>query len=212
MRMLLERHAIVRFVKKMVATGLTVGTAGNLSVRGKDGVIAITPSGMEYDRITPRDVSLVDINGNLLFGSRKPSSELPMHIAIYQNRRDIHALVHTHSRYATAVSCLGKRLPPVHYAIGFAGSVVRCAPYATYGTATLAKKVVSFLKQDKAVLLQNHGVIACGATLEEAFLIAELIEFCAQVYILAKSVGTPRIIPVREMRRVREKLVQYGQK
>lgn len=210
--MLRERQAIVKYGKKMATAGLTVGTAGNLSVRGKDGVIAISPSGMEYDCLSPRDVSLVDINGNLLPGSRKPSSELPMHIAIYRNRDDLHALVHTHSRCATAVSCLGIDLPAVHYAIGFAGSAVRCVPYATYGTAELAQKVVSFLRQDKAVLLENHGVIVGGATLEEAFMLAELIEFCAELYVLARSIGTPHIIPAREMQRIRKKLSDYGQK
>ena len=206
------RKDIAQYGRKLHETGLIAGTGGNLSVRdSRSGRIAISPSGMEHDAIRAADVPVLAADGRLLCGTRRPSSELPMHLHVYRGRPDINALVHTHSRYATALSCLRKALPAVHYALGFAGPAVRCAPYATYGSRTLADHALRCMAGRKAVLLANHGVLAGGATLAEAFAVAQMVEFCAEVYCLAKAVGNPIPLPAREMRRVIEKLADYGQ-
>jgi len=211
MHLFRERRDLVAYGRKLLANGLTVGTGGNLSVRSQSDLVAISPSGIAYDAMQPRDITIVDLNGTKVEGNRKPSSELPMHLAVYQKRSDLRALVHTHSCYATALSCLRRDLPAIHYALGFAGPFVRCAPYATYGTSELAKKALDYMNGSKAVLLANHGVLAGGATLSEAFMIAQIVEFCAQLYCIARAVGKPQTLSQKEMERVIHKLAAYGQ-
>ncbi|MCX8044542.1 MAG: class II aldolase/adducin family protein [Desulfobacterota bacterium] len=206
-----ERQTIVAYGRRMLSVGLTVGTGGNLSIRCSDKLIAISPSGVPYETMRPSDVPVVDISGHAVLGKKKPSSELPMHLAVYQHRQDINALVHTHSRYATALSCARMDLPPIHYTIGFAGSSVRCAPYALYGTAELAEHAVTFMGNGKAVLLANHGVLAGGATLGEAFMIAQVVEYCAELFCLSRVIGTPHCLSAKEMQRVIRNLTEYGQ-
>jgi len=130
-----ERQEIVEYGKKLVTSGLTKGTGGNLSIfNRKEGLMAISPSGIDYFKITPKDVVVLDLDGNIIDGDKKPSSELEMHRIFYKNRDDIDAIIHTHSTYATILSCLNVPLPPVHYMVALAGLNVRCAKYATFGT------------------------------------------------------------------------------
>lgn len=211
MKMQYERKSIVAYGKKMVAAGLTRGTGGNLSVFNRhNGLVAISPSGLDYFKTKANDVTIVDTNGIIIDGKRKPSTELPMHLSVYSARQDIHAIVHTHSVYATTLSCMGKPLPPLHYTIGFAGTGVPCAPYATYGTAQLARKAVQYMKESRAVLLANHGLLTGGTSLKEAFYIAEMVEYCAELYCKSLSIGKPKILSRREMLCVCKKLTSYG--
>ena len=143
-------------------------------------------------------------------GSRKPSSELPFHLIFYQSREDISAVVHTHSVHATTLACLGLELPAVHYLIGFAGSSVRCAPYATFGTEALARSALDYMEGRKAVLLANHGLIAGGATIQEAFQIAESVEFCAEIYCRCRAMGQPLVLSSEEMAVIIDKFKTYG--
>ena len=206
-----QRRAVVEYGKRMLASGLTTGTGGNLSVRDpKTGLIALSPSGVEYPAMSPGDVVLVDTDGTVADGRRKPSSEAGFHLALYRKRSDIGAVVHTHSVYASTMACLHWEIPAVHYLIGFAGKKVPLAPYATFGTEALAHNVAEGIGDGNAVLLANHGLVAVGAGLAEAFSCAEEIELVARIYYQARCAGTPRLIDDPEMDRVIEKFKTYG--
>ncbi|WP_102346214.1 class II aldolase/adducin family protein [Bacillus sp. Marseille-P3661] len=173
---------IVHYAKLMDKSGLVVGTAGNISARIGDRMY-ITPSALPYDEMTEEDVLEVDLNtGNVISGHRKPSSETPMHSFIYKNNISIEAIVHTHSTYATMFACANIAIPPVHYTIADIGREVSVAPYATYGSEQLAINAVNTLGDSNGVLLANHGVVAVGSTLKDAYRRAEVIE---EVAILA---------------------------
>ena len=212
MILLKERKEIVEYGKKLVTSGLTKGTGGNLSIYNRqEGLMAISPSGIDYFEIRPEDVVVLDLDGNIVDGDKKPSSELDMHRIFYKNREDIDAIIHTHTIYATTLSCLNITLPPVHYMVALAGLDVKCAKYATFGTEELARKAFEAMKDRYAVLLANHGLLAGAKDLANAFNITEEIEYCAELYIKAKSVGEPVILPEEEMKLMLEKFKTYGQ-
>ncbi|HEY8362787.1 MAG TPA: L-fuculose-phosphate aldolase [Tissierellaceae bacterium] len=212
MILLNERQEIVEYGKKLVTSGLTKGTGGNLSIfNRKEGLMAISPSGIDYFKITPKDVVVLDLDGNIIDGDKKPSSELEMHRIFYKNRDDIDAIIHTHSTYATILSCLNVPLPPVHYMVALAGLNVRCAKYATFGTKELAENAFEAMKDRYAVLLANHGMLAGAKDLANAFNIIEEIEYCAELYIKSKAIGEPVILPEDEMKLMIEKFKTYGQ-
>jgi L-fuculose-phosphate aldolase len=213
MKLKREREEIVRYGNMMAAAGLTTGTGGNLSVFNPGrGLVAVSPSGIAYPKIRPEDVVLMDLSGTVVEGGRRPSSEFRFHLALYGNRSEIRAVVHTHSVYATTLACLHWEIPPVHYLVGFAGKKVPLAPYATFGSPELADGILESMDGGNAVLLANHGMVAVGASLPSAFATAEEIEFVARVYYLARSAGTPHLIDGKEMDRVIEKFGTYGQK
>ncbi len=204
MRLEALRAAIVDAGRELERARLVEGTSGNLSARDPaGGTIAITPGSVEYRRIHPADVLLVDVDGNLEEGLHEPSSELSMHLAVYRRRPDVGAVVHTHSRWATTWAVLGREIPAVHYVIASIGYSVGVAPYATFGTEELARKVVSTLAADNAVLLASHGVLAVGADLRAAFENAVRVEFLAEVYWKASRIGAPVVLPPEEIDRVR---------
>ncbi len=206
-----QRRAVVEYGEKMLATGLTTGTGGNLSVRDPaTGLIALSPSGVEYPAMSPADVVVVDPGGAVVEGDRKPSSEAGFHLALYEKRADIGAVVHTHSVYATTLACLHWEIPAVHYLIGFAGKKVPLAPYATFGSEALAKHVADGIGEGNAVLLANHGLVAVGADLAAAFTCAEEIELVARIYYQTRCAGAPQLIDDAEMDRVIEKFKTYG--
>lgn len=207
-----ERQAIVDGGNAMVRAGLTAGTGGNLSlICRRQGLIAISPSGVAYADMHPRDVALVDLKGHRVAGAFQPSSEFGFHLLLYRRRPAVGAVVHTHSVYATTLACLGWELPAVHYLVGFAGRKVAVAPYATFGTDALAASVADTLgSDDNAVLLANHGLVAVGEGLNAALNTAEEVEFVARVYYQAKCVGQPVLLPDREMDVVIRKFKTYG--
>ncbi len=213
MRMLKERKLVVEFGRKMVTNGLTTGSGGNLSlVNRAQGLVAITPSGVDYFEMTPGQVVLVDLKGRQVEGPGRPSSELGFHLALYAQRPEAGAVVHTHSPYATTLACLGWELPPAHYLVGFAGPKVPLAPYHTYGTPELAQAVAQTMRGYNAALLANHGLVAVGNTLPRAFAVAEEVEFAARVYYQAKAVGRPKILSPQQMEEVLAKFADYGRK
>jgi L-fuculose-phosphate aldolase len=208
-----EREEIVRFGKKLLTARLTCGTGGNLSIFNRsDGLIAISPSGIEYDEMEPADVPVVDIGGATVEGCREPSSELGFHLSLYTKRPDIQAVVHTHSVYATTMACLNWEIPAVHYLVAYSGQKVPLAPYATFGTLELAANVSEAIGNYNAVLLANHGLVTVGPNLETAFAVAEEIELVARIYYQAKCIGEPVILPEAEMSVVIDKFAVYGQK
>ncbi len=207
-----ERKLVVEYGKKLLTCGLTRGTGGNLSIFHREkGFIAISPSGLDYFETMPEDVVILDIDGNIVCGNRKPSSEYEMHRIFYQKREDVNAVVHTHSTYATVIACMNWSIPPIHYLIGFAGKNVRCAEYAPYGTHELAERAFEAMEGRNAVLLANHGLLAVGKDIGDAFNTAETVEFCAELYYKAKCIGEPTILDEKQMEVVLEKFKSYGQ-
>ena len=206
------RTNIVRHCRAMLQAGLTTGAGGNISARMPEhGHVCMSPTGIPYDNMRPADVPVVDMRGAAIDGDRKPSSELPMHLAVYAVRDDVNAIVHTHSPFAATFACLREPIPAVHYLVGFAGTHVPVAPYATYGTPELADGAVKTLGGEfQAVLLANHGLLAVGPSLERAYAIAEEIELVARICYQARAIGTPVILDDDEMHRVIEKFRGYG--
>ena len=212
MLMLQERQQIVDYGLKLIRSGLTTGSGGNLSILSLDAnLIAISPSGIDYHDVTIADVVVVDRAGNRVEGERKPSSELGFHLALYDAREDITAVVHTHSVYATTMACLHWEIPAVHYLVAFSGDKVPLAPYATFGSDALAENIVASIGDYNAVLLANHGLVAVGHDLAKAFNTAEEIELVARIYYQAKSLGEPVLVDDEEMKVVTEKFRSYGQ-
>ncbi|TYT74119.1 class II aldolase/adducin family protein [Desulfobotulus mexicanus] len=204
-----EADLLLHYGNKMHAAGLVTGSGGNLSVRVKDSVL-ITPSAMAYGDMEPEDMVLVDFSGKILRGRRAASSELGFHLALYEARKDISAVVHTHSPWATTLACLGWSLPAVHYLVGYGErNEVPVAPYAIFGSQELADHVVKGMGDGKALLLANHGLVSMGADLREAYEVAEEIEFVAGVYLRAKAVGEPVILDEKAMAPVLEKFRKY---
>jgi L-fuculose-phosphate aldolase len=208
-----ERQAIVRFGRKMIASRLTTGSGGNLSIYNRhENLLAISPSGIEYDELQSEDVLVLNPEGEIVEGGLKPSSELGFHLALYRQRADISAVVHTHSVYATTMACLNIEIPAVHYLVAFSGRKVPLAPYATFGSDELACRITDSIGDYNAVLLANHGLVTVGPKIETAFAAAEEIELVARIYYQARSIGNPVILPDEEMDHVIKKFKTYGQK
>lgn len=196
------RADLVAYSRRLVSDGLCIGTAGNISIRVGDRIF-ITPSSTPAELMAPEDIAETDLDGAVVDASSRPSTEVPFHIAIYQGT-GARAVVHTHSMYATALSTTHDELPAIHYMINAVGGPVRVAPYCTFGTEELAQRVLAGVKDRFAVLIQNHGTVAYGATLAEAYWRAQLLEWLAEMYWRALQTGTPRILSENELAEVRE--------
>lgn len=205
-----ERELVLKYCRKMLDQKLTTGTGGNISIYNRSAnLIAISPGSMDYYEIAPEDMMIVDPAGNVVEGYNKPSSEMSFHLALLNSRPDINAVMHTHSIYATAMACLRMEIPPLHYLVGLIGDKVPVAEYATFATTDLADNIVRDIKDYNACLLANHGAVAVGADIEKCFLIAEHVELAAQLFIAAKNVGNPVLLPADEMDKLQKKFRQY---
>lgn len=176
---------------EILATNLTVGTWGNISCRvpGED-CIAITPSGMNYNLLEPEDIVILDLDGYIITGTRKPSIEVPLHLAIYKAREDVQAIIHTHSPYATTMATARKDIPGVvEDLVQIVGGNVRVNKYALPGTEQLGINTVKALEGRNAVLLANHGMLGVGRDLEEALKVCQVVEKSAQITLLAQLMG-----------------------
>jgi L-fuculose-phosphate aldolase len=205
------RSELIATARAMHADGLAPGTSGNVSARTRAGLL-ITPSGVPYDALAPSDLCELDARGEVV-GPRRlpPSSEWRLHLGVYAARPEVAAIVHTHSRFATTLSTLRRDLPAVHYMIAVAGGpTVRCARYATYGTAALAEAAAEALVDRLACLLANHGLVALGASLPAALRVAREIEIVAEEYLRALQVGQPFVLPDEEIALVVAKFRDYG--
>ena len=214
MKMELERKQVVEYGKKLITSGLTTGTGGNISIyNAEEGLMAISPSGIDYFETKPEDVVLTDLAGKVIEGERKPSSELDMHRIYYQKRDDIQAVVHTHSTYSTILATLGWELPAANYYIAIAGgNNVRCAEYASFGTYELAEKSFIAMKDRYACFLANHGLLAGSHSIQQAFSIAEETERMAEIFYRVSCVGKPNLLSDEEVEFMLEKFQTYGQK
>jgi L-fuculose-phosphate aldolase len=204
------REQLVKTTQKLVALGLNKGTSGNCSVRNKAGFI-ITPSGVDAEEITPNNMVNMQLDGSVE-ANKKPSSEWFFHRDIYQQRPEINAVIHTHSMFATTIACLHKDIPSFHYMIAIAGGDhIRCAPYALFGTQALSDAAILALIDRKACLLANHGMIAIGASLEEALAITVEVEnLCEQYWRLLQVTPTPPLLTIDEMQAVFKQFEGYG--
>lgn len=208
-----ERELLTEYGRRMSRAGLSVGTSGNLSIYvPEEGLMAITPSGLDYEATTPADIVVMDLEAHVVEGERKPSSEWALHTKFYQRHPAARAVVHTHSMYCTTLACLGKPLEAVHYAIGAAGTArIPVAPYRLFGSPELAEAAVEACGDGKAVLLANHGLVAWEGSLPKAFSLARDLEFTAELQWRAMAVGTPNILTDGQMAEALERFKTYGQ-
>ncbi|MBL8581023.1 MAG: class II aldolase/adducin family protein [Rhizobiaceae bacterium] len=203
------RVAILSVVARLEEKGFNHGSSGNVSCRHGDGVL-ITPTGGNSGNTAPDEIVRITYDGTVI-GEGMPSSEWHMHTQILRAFPHVQAVVHTHADACVALSCLRKPIPAFHYMVaGFGGDDIRCARYATFGTADLAASAVEALDGRTACLLANHGMIAMGKTLEGAFNATIKLETLARQYILALQAGEPVLLPPEEMARVRGKYGSYG--
>lgn len=192
----------------MVADRLVVGTSGNISIR-RDDLVAVTPTGVEYSALVPESICVLDLTGRQVTGDLPPTSEVLLHLALYREA-GAGAVVHTHAPHATAVSTLVTEVPPVHYAVAMLGGTVRVAEYATFGTPELARNVLTALGAGTGCLLANHGAVTIGGTAAAAYDRAVQLEWLCQVWLAARSVGEPRLLPAAEIAKVTELVRGYG--
>jgi len=195
-----ERESVLKTSLKLVEKGLVTGKAGNVSRRLKpeDGtaLIAITPTSRYYDSVSVNDISIVDFSGGMVDGRFAPSSETPLHLAIYRVRKDVNAIIHNHSLYASTVAITGVEIPALlEEEVMVLGGSVKVARYAPSGTTELADNVVTALEDRHAVILANHGALAVGRTLRDAFDACELLEKAAAAFILATITGRINQLP-----------------
>ena len=212
MKNLEKRKEVITYSIKLNTTNLSPLRSGNISVRSIENSVEgflITPSGKKYDTLKEEDIVFVSNEGNH-DKNLKPSSEWRFHKDIYLKKSDAKAIVHAHSPHATAVSSHGKPIPPFHYMIALAGGDdIKCAEYATFGTEELSKNVIKALENRSACLMSNHGQVAFGKNLEDAFELAQEIENICHQYTIALKLGQPKILSFEEMKKVLDKAKNY---
>jgi len=200
---------LVYTAQKLATLGFNKGASGNCSIRDARGFV-ITPSGVDTEVMTADSMVVVKMNGDAE-ANKKPSSEWRFHRDIYQHHSEVNAIIHTHSMFATTIACLHQDVPPFHYMVAMAGGgSIRCAPYALFGTQALSDAAISALKDRKACLLANHGMIAMGGSLDEALAVAVEVEsLCEQYWRLLQITPTPPLLSDGEMQAVLEQFKGY---
>ena len=194
------RRQLVAVARRMNASGINQGTSGNLSARIPGGML-ITPSSLPYEQMEPTDLVALDLAGVPRdAGARRPSSEWRLHADILASRPELQAVLHCHSIHATALACHGRAIPPFHYMTAVAGGDdIRCAPYATFGTAELSALAVQALEGRLACLLAQHGQVTVGSSLDQALRIAIEVETLARMYLQALQLGEPPLLSPEQM-------------
>jgi L-fuculose-phosphate aldolase len=209
-----QREQLLYISQLLVSLGLNRGTSGNVSVRanneaGQRGFL-ITPSGLAADKMLPADMVWMDFSSQPT-GARQPSSEWRFHLDILKHKPEVNAVIHTHSMFASTLSTFRRDMPAFHYMIALAGGdSIRCAPYALFGSQQLSDNAIHALRDRKACLLANHGMIAVGETLEKTLSITVEVETLCEQYLRALQVGEPHILTEQEMLEVQEKFKGYG--
>ena len=208
------RREVATVARWTISSGLVTGTSGNVSAKTPDGDVLVTPSGIDYSKMEPEDVVLVDLGGTVIEGSLQPSTETPMHTGIYRARPEVGGVVHTHSYFCTTLACLGWEIPPVHYMLTTLSQDGRIplAPYALYGTEELAQNASEALGESgKACLLRNHGTITVSESPSKAFSATRVLEDMAEIYYRARLAGEPVLLSPEQVAEVAEKIKGYGQ-
>lgn len=205
-----EREQIVEACRFMQREGLVVGTAGNVSVRVGDQV-AISPSGVAYESMRAEDVVVTDLDGTILEGALKPSSELPLHLAVYAST-PAGAITHNHAPASTALGLVVDEIPASHYYSAMFNGVVRVAPYALFGTDELADNVAAALKDRFGALMANHGAITIGPTLAKALSLLPYLEYICEIQLRAMATGAPvKVLAPEVLNAALESFAGYGQ-
>ena len=200
---------IIKYSKMLNSKKLSALRSGNISVRYKNGFL-ITPSGKKYSSLKNKDIVFVSLDGSFDIKKGIPSSEWKFHQDIYNNKKKAKSIVHAHSINATAVSTHKRGIPPFHYMVAMAGgNDIKCAKYATFGTRNLSKNILKALKGRKACLIANHGQIAFDENLPKAFELAEEVENISLQYITSLKLGKPKILSIKEMKKVLSKAKNY---
>ena len=216
--MLELKKEVIKYAQKLNSTNLSPLRSGNVSVRAiRDNVegFFLTPSGKRYEDLIPEDIVFLSLkeeydNLKLFNTSLNPSSEWRFHQDIYRKKIEAKAIVHAHSPHATAVSVHGKSIPAFHYMVALAGGDdIKCAEYATFGTTELSKNIINALEKRKACLMSNHGQVAFGTNLKQAFELAEEVENICHQYIIALKIGNPKILSSTEMNKILDKIKHY---
>ena len=202
------RDDVAQACRELAASGLVIGSAGNVSARAGE-LVAVTPTGARLSSMTGDRVAIVDLDGALVDGPLAPTSELPFHLAIYR-AFDTGAVVHTHPPMGTAVACVADELPCIHYTLPMLGGTVRVARYATFGTDDLAASVAEALEGRTAALMGSHGAVTYGDDLQAALDATELLEWACGVYVHACAIGTPRVLGDDDRVAVAAALATYG--
>jgi len=212
------KKEVIKYAQKLNSTNLSPLRSGNVSIRvthnNVEGFL-LTPSGKRYESLVPEDIVFLALkaeydNLKLFNTSLNPSSEWRFHQDIYLKKKEAKAIVHAHSSHATAVSAHGKSIPAFHYMIALAGGDdIKCAEYATFGTTELSKNIIKALENRKACLMSNHGQVAFGVNLKQAFELAEEVENICHQYIIALKIGNPKILSSVEMNKILDKIKHY---
>ena len=203
------RQEIIDTCLEMNASGLNQGTSGNVSARVEGGLL-ITPSGMPYKDMNPTDIVYMKTDGSY-HGDLVPSTEWRFHLDIMNSRADVNAIVHAHPTFCTTVAIMGRDIPPLHYMVAVAGGpTIRCADYATFGTAELSNNALAALKDRKSCLLAHHGMIATGPDLAKAMWLAVETETLARQYYYTLQLGGPPLLSEAEIANVMERIKSYG--
>lgn len=209
------REKVIEIALKAQKEKLIPLTMGNFSARDRGtGYICITPSGMEYEKLKAEDIVVLDVDGNIIEGERKPSIETPLHCAVYRRRRDVFGVSHTHSVFATAWAACNESIPVVVAELAaLIGGPVECALYKPMGSLELAETAAMRLNDRNAILLANHGVLAVGHNIDTAFANSVVVEEGAKIAYYARQIGVMRLIPEAECESLRKNnLEKYGQK
>ena len=199
-----EKRQVLEASLKMLDKGLVIGTSGNMSLRlsseGGQDLLAITPNRRYYDLITVDDIQVIDFEAEPVEGDLVPSVETMLHIAIYQARKNINAVVHTHSVFASALAVAGMEIPAIlDDQITFIGGEVKLARYALPGSQEMVDNALAALGKANAVLLANHGVLGIGRTMRDALTVCELVEKSAKIYISALTLGKVNPVPAEAL-------------
>jgi len=203
-----EREAVAGASRHLAQTGLVIGTAGNISARQGD-LVAVTPTGADLGDVTAEMVTVITLDGEVVDGDLAPTSEVPLHTGIYKATNAL-AVTHAHAMASTALSCCHSELPPLHYSCLGLGGAPRTAPYATFGSQELAANVIEALKGRNAAMMQNHGSIAYGSKMTEAIERLELLEWLAELYWRASSMGTPHILTDKDFEAIITAAMERG--
>jgi L-fuculose-phosphate aldolase len=203
-----ERARVAAAGRRLAAEGLVLGTAGNVSARAGD-LVAVTPTGAALESLAADEVAVVDLDGTLIRGDLAPTSELELHLGVYR-RYGAGSVVHAHSPVATALACVLDELPALHYQLLALGGSLRVAPYATFGTAELAQLTLDALEGRMAALMSNHGMIAFGPDLEAAMENTRLVEWGAELYWRAATLGRPRMLSDDQLQAVVQAVATRG--
>jgi L-fuculose-phosphate aldolase len=203
-----EREAVASASRHLAEKGLVIGTAGNISARQGD-LLAVTPTGSDLGTVTAEMITVIDLSGQVVDGDLAPTSEVPLHTGIYAATNAL-AITHAHAMASTALSCCHEVLPALHYSCLELGGTPRTAPYATFGSQKLADYVVEALQGRNAAMMQNHGSVAYGSTMDQAIHRLELLEWLAELYWRASSMGTPHVLTDKDFEDIITSAIEHG--